>query len=1132
MNLTMKGTYLYFFLLAAMFLACQQEEPKKILVFSKTEGFRHESIEAGKEALAKMASENGFTIDTTEDATVFRQRDLKGYAAIVFLNTTGDCLNNQQQVQMMRFIQAGGGFVGIHAAADTEYDWPWYGRLVGAYFNGHPSDPNVRDAVIERLDASHISCQHLPDRWERTDEWYNYRDIQPDLNILLNLDESTYEGGTNGDNHSIAWYHDFDGGRAFYTGGGHTNESFAEPDYLKHLLGGIRYAMGEDVSLDFQKPSVAPEENRFQKVVLDDYLREPMELEILPDGRLMWIERRGGIWLYDPAVDSSREINHMEVFNDLEDGILGMALDPDFAENQWVYLYYSPVGDEAKQHLSRFDFTNDQLDLASEKVILEVKTQRDECCHSGGSVEFGPDGNLYFSTGDNTNPFASDGYSPSDERPGRSAWDAQKSSANTMDLRGKVMRITPQPDGTYTIPDGNLFPKDGSVGRPEIYAMGCRNPFRISIDQRTGYLYWGDVGPDAGRDSMGRGPKGHDEVNQAREAGFFGWPYFVGNNKAYHEYDFAAKQSLGKHDAKAPINNSPHNTGARELPPAQPAFIWYPYDRSEEFPLVGTGSRNAMAGPVFYMDDYPESEDRYPAYYDKKLFTYDWMRGWIMASTMDENGDFVSMERFLPSMTLNNLIDIVMSPAGDMYLLEYGTAWNSPNPDARLVHLKYISGNRTPIAVAQSSAIAGAVPFEVDFSSQGSQDPDDDELSYRWTFGDSEGMSTEANPTYTFETPGNFDVQLTVSDREGNSSTASVKVIAGNAPPELAVNIEGNQSFYWPGETVRYQVEVNDQEDGSLGGGIDQDAVALTVDYLENGADLNVIAMGHEELAAASRASIGKIRIGESDCLACHFVDQESIGPSYVEVADRYEGDPEARSYLIDKVLNGGGGVWGENAMAAHPQLTEAEAGDMIDYILSLSESEGLKTLPTEGEFSPDMATESNEDGTYVLMATYTDRGANGVDPLTTRKVMTLRHPKIQAASCDAISVASRFTPDEDQAAQGNIPAMPIIIGQDQGWVRYDQIDLTGVAALELSIILAPDFTEGGSVDLCLDSAESSPVGSVDVDFGPQNFGMKKYSIPLENVTGTHDVYLKFHGADEGVMGILTWLNFEPAPTM
>ena len=217
-----------------------------VLVFSRTEGYYHESIPDGIAAIQKLGSENGFQVDTTKDASKFSLANLRKYKAIIFLSTTQDVLDSEQEKAMETYIKSGGGFVGVHAAADTEYNWPWYNKLVGAYFKSHPNNPNVRNATINVTDKSHPSTKDLPEKWERSDEWYNYKDINPDLKVLAKLDESSYEGGENGDNHPIIWYHEYDGGRAFYTGGGHTKESFQDPVFMKHLLGGIEYAMGAE----------------------------------------------------------------------------------------------------------------------------------------------------------------------------------------------------------------------------------------------------------------------------------------------------------------------------------------------------------------------------------------------------------------------------------------------------------------------------------------------------------------------------------------------------------------------------------------------------------------------------------------------------------------------------------------------------------------------------------------------------------------------------------------------------------------------------------------------------------------------------------------------------------------------
>ncbi|SFF47045.1 hypothetical protein SAMN03003324_04070 [Pedobacter antarcticus] len=217
-------------------------QSRKILVFAKTAGFHHESIAVGLPALQKMGTEHGFDVDTTRNSALFTSENLKKYAAVVFLNTTGDVLNDVQQQAFEQYIKAGGGYVGVHAATDTEYEWPWYGKLVGAYFVKHP-EQQVASLVVK--DRKSAATAHLPATWSRKDEWYNFKNINPDIKVLIELDEKSYKGGSNGAFHPIAWYHDYDGGRAFYTGLGHVDESYTDPLFLKHLLGGIQYAMGQ-----------------------------------------------------------------------------------------------------------------------------------------------------------------------------------------------------------------------------------------------------------------------------------------------------------------------------------------------------------------------------------------------------------------------------------------------------------------------------------------------------------------------------------------------------------------------------------------------------------------------------------------------------------------------------------------------------------------------------------------------------------------------------------------------------------------------------------------------------------------------------------------------------------------------
>jgi glucose/arabinose dehydrogenase len=485
--------------------------------------------------------------------------------------------------------------------------------------------------------------------------------------------------------HPIIWAHEYQGGRAWYTGLGHTAASYSEPLFLNHLLGGIRYAAGQE-----HADTSATDESNFQVDVLDDNTLNPMELAVAADGRVIYVERGGRVKVYRPDQEDTVIAGQIAVFSGLEDGLLGVTLDPGFIDNGWVYFFYSPAGPVAEQHISRFTMVDNQLVDGSERVLLEIPTQRAQCCHSAGSLTFGPGGQLWISTGDNTNPFESSGYAPIDERPGRSPWDAQKSSSNTDDLRGKILRIVPQDDGSYTIPDGNLFAADGSQGRPEIFAMGNRNPFRISVDPQTGWLYWGDVGPDASSSSLTRGPNGHDEINQARQAGNFGWPYFVADNRPYREFNFATNLADSFFDPDQPVNNSPNNTGSQLLPPAQGAFIWYPGGVSSEFPELGTGGRTAMAGPVYQYDPDLESPYKLPEYYDDTLFIYEWSRRWIKEVKLDEDGQVLKINPFLPSLQLRRPIDMEVGPDGAIYVLEWGSGFSGNNSDSQLIRIGYV----------------------------------------------------------------------------------------------------------------------------------------------------------------------------------------------------------------------------------------------------------------------------------------------------------------------------------------------------------------------------------------------------------------------------------------------------------
>ena len=1043
----------------------KQNSTPRVLVFSKTKGWVHTSIPFGIEAIQKLGKENGFLVDTTKNAAYFHDDSLKNYQAVIFNVTTGNVLNAVQQAAFERYIQAGGGYMGIHSAADTEYEWPWYNKLMGAHFSSHPHNPNVHKASIEVTDKDHPATAELPDLWVRSDEWYNYRSFYQGLNVLAYLDENTYVGGSNGAEHPIAWYHEFDGGRSFYTGGGHTDGSFSEPLFLKHILGGIRYAMGDGQPLDYSKSyaKVVPEENRFTKTVLVNDLASPMELAVADDGRIFFTELKNGkLSMYNPRTKAQSLVHQFEVNTKGGTGLIGVTLDPEFQTNKHLYVYYTPPADKEPFifNLSRFTLkANNTLDLKSEKILLEVPVQENSGAHHGGSLAWDEDGNLYLSTGDSSTPFPSDGYAPIDERPEEKYFpmDAQRSSANTNDLKGKILRIHPEKDGTYTIPAGNLFPEGMDKTLPEIYVMGCRNPYRIAVNPKTATVYWGEIGPDAGKDSI-QGPKGYDEFNQAKKAGNFGWPYFIGDNQAYAEWDFATQVAGPKFDPKAPVNNSPNNTGLRELPLPQKALIWYPYEGSKEFPELGKGGRSAMAGAFYTYNEQANSKNKFPEYYDGKLFVFDWMRNWVLALEFDENENYLRNEPFMPlNGDFRRPIDLAFGQDGIMYMLEYGSVYGADNEDARLVRIEYNTGNRAPLASARitdSVAVAkadkrarltserdvplirqtaGEAPLQVSFSSRGTKDPDDDDtIEYQWLFDGKTPGSTKANPTYTYKKPGVYHAILKVTDQHGATGSDTLVVKVGNAAPVVSIETPGNKSFFWENKPFTYSVKVQDKEDGK----IEDHAIAVSFAYHPKYVALaQTQDAGHREVSEASGAmsSLGNILIAESDCKACHTIDKKSVGPSYTEVAKHYKGKEGAVDLLAKKVIAGGGGNWGESVMSAHPQVPLADAKEMVQYILSLAEpKEKKKLLPLKGQIPLTEHQEEEPRGRYILTASYTDKGGKVVGPLTTTEELSLRNARVNPVFADAHSGFPRW---------GN----SLSGGDHKSFILLKEVDLTGI---------------------------------------------------------------------------------------
>ncbi|MBT2429710.1 ThuA domain-containing protein [Streptomyces sp. ISL-112] len=570
----------------------------------------------------------------------------------------------------------------------------------------------------------------------------------------------------------------------------------------------------------------------FQQVTLAKGVEEtgePMSLAVLPDRSVLHTSRGGELRITDSA-GNTKISGTLPVYTHDEEGLQGVGVDPGFAENRAIYLFYAPpldtpagdapetgtTADFAKfdgvNRLSRFVLNEDgTLDTASEKKVLDVPTSRGICCHVGGDIDFDKDGNLYLSTGDDTNPFVSDGYTPIDERTDRNpAFDAQRTSGNTNDLRGKILRIKVAEDGSYTVPDGNLFEPGTDRTRPEIYAMGFRNPFRFSVDQATGIVYVGDYGPDAGSADPKRGPSGKVEFARVTKAGNFGWPYCVGENEPYIDYDFATKTSGAAFDCANLTNESPHNTGLVDLPPAEAA--WIPYDGGS-LPEFGTGSESPMGGPVYRYDADLDSPVKFPEAYDGDFFAGEFGRRWIKRVEQDADGAVQSINDVPWSGT--QIMDMAFGPDGALYVLDYGLAWFGGDENSALYRVENATGGRSPIAEASANKVSGTAPLKVKFSSAGTADGDGDPLTYAWDFGDG-GTSTAANPTYTYKKNGTYVATLTAEDPTGRTGSASVHVTVGNTAPTVELVLPEDGQLFEFGDSVPFKVNVSDPEDGHI----------------------------------------------------------------------------------------------------------------------------------------------------------------------------------------------------------------------------------------------------------------------------------------------------------------------------
>ena len=841
----------------------------RVLVYtgdsSSSRSADYAATRSGLLALYEMGREQGWSIVTSRRGERFERLDR--FEAVVFLNATGSQLDGAERAAFEDYVADGGGLVAVGAAIGAEPGWTFLGEVLGARATGSVAPS---EALVKVADRVHPAGEQLPMYWERTERWYDYdTNVRGDMHVLATVDEDTYDGGDMGFDHPFAWCGDVAGGRSFYTGAGTTAASYGDDAFLSHLAGAISWAAGGEGDCDatvlehYEQHTIATNENPD-----DIQLGEPIGFDVLPDGRVITTERTGEVILHEADGSSRTVLADVPVYDVREDGMYGPAVDHEFEENGWVYLYYSPatmdgvapdgtpypeatppgnaptaapdpavwdqwIGYNVLSRVKFVDGPEPYLDMATEQEILRVHQDRGACCHLAGDIAFDSENNLWMVTGDDTpagggnsggfGPFndqltteahrfrvqnaasgtftltfdgettgpiafdydnaaleaalealdaiddvsvtggntktisfvgdqrgvdvplltadlsgltAAEGESIvlTNEVASEAGWswaphvDARRSSLNTNDLRGKVLRISVNPDGSYDIPDGNMFEDDDPLTAPEIYAMGFRNPFRISLDEDD-VAYITDYSPDSRVPETFRGPAGTGRIEIVDEPANYGWPLCYGPDLPYFEWDFIASTPLDPDDpqpfdcAGGPENTSRWNTGRTQTPPVKQPELWYSYNdnRPEDplgtpcfasygtnppgtcpqlFPELGTGGVAPHGAAPYDYDPSNPNPTKWPEYYDESFIFGEFGRDFLFEVRLDEDGEVFKINDALPCgdaqsgepFWCESPMDMEFHD-GHLYVLTYGSGFFRANPGARMLRFEYTGGD-------------------------------------------------------------------------------------------------------------------------------------------------------------------------------------------------------------------------------------------------------------------------------------------------------------------------------------------------------------------------------------------------------------------------------------------------------
>ncbi|PRX46582.1 F5/8 type C domain-containing protein [Prauserella shujinwangii] len=731
-----------------------------------------------------------------------------------------------------------------------------------------PPEVEVQEATVSVVDRQHPANEGLPLTWTRSDRWLNWSPNPiGEVHTVAQVQEHTYDPGegANGPFHPISWCRDYEGGRSFYTGMGGTDGSYGEPRFRTHLLGALQWTTGvvrgdcqATIGSNYEIERLTAENQEGQL----DQIGEPHGLTIAPDGTVFYVGKAacpsgpivswedpnvglgcGTIHQWDPETKKVKLLTTLDVMGNRgsggelvknEEGLVGIALDPDFAENGWIYVYWMPhesidrdkrIG---KRTISRFtyDFGKQSIDKATRKDLLQWDAQIHSCCHAGGGMTFDNEGNLYIGSGDNNSSQGSNGYSGNNwekDYKGLSFQDARRTSGNTNDLNGKILRIHPEDDGTYTIPEGNLFPEADDPGdktRPEIYVMGVRNIARLHYDKKNDWLTAAWVGPDAFEPNPELGPAKYETATIITSAGNQGWPYCMGNRQPYRDRSNTDPNVLtGWYDCDNPKNTSPRNTGLVDLPPVRDNMIWYspggggpvfpprddgsgvPTYKKEDAtytqPYLRGGGQAIMDGPTYHRSQVnTDSGVAWPEYWDNKWFLGDQSNPQNRVAVTVDPGKVAehappafgeSLRHIIraggDSNELQSWMDAKFGPDGALYLLDYAGGFFSLDDNQKLIRVTYQGGPATPAPTAKATAVQNK-PLTIGFNGARSGG-----VSYHWDFGDG-ATSTEANPRHTYAAVGEYTATLTVTYADGEKATKKVDVTVDCAVPDKGENVD------------------------------------------------------------------------------------------------------------------------------------------------------------------------------------------------------------------------------------------------------------------------------------------------------------------------------------------------------